>query len=108
MKGRSAEIKALGEALLAVWAARVDNTSVAHRHHKCMLRHSARLDQMIQERRDLTKYPKPIFREFLATCGNYLVLRSALATHYSNLGIRVSSVAKSTAYCGNCVGPRDT
>ena len=92
LKGRAAEIKALGAPLLAAWTAHMDETNVVHRQVKLMMQCSVKLDQMIDEHRNLNCYPEPVFREFLSTCESYLVLYSAPASHYMDIGNKIFNV----------------
>ena len=53
LKGRAAEIKALGAPLLSSWTRHMDETNVVHRQVKLMLQCCVKLDQMIDEHRNL-------------------------------------------------------
>lgn len=92
LKGRAAEVKALGQPLLASWTLRMNEASVTHRQVKLMLQNCVKLDHMIDEHRSLNFFPEPVFEEFMKTCENYLVLYSALAAHYNSAGLKLFNV----------------
>ena len=91
LKGRAAEVKAMGIPLLATWEAFMSD-SLLHRQVLVMLRCSVSLDVAMAEHRHLNAYPAPIFGKFMADCENFLVLYSAAASAYNGIGVRVFNV----------------
>ena len=83
MRGRACEIKMLGRPLLAVWQRYRDVTSVVHGQIRLLLKYSVELETTLSDTSDLNCLPPDIFEPFMTACNNFLVLYSAVHSHFT-------------------------
>ena len=89
LRGRAAEVKSLGPALLHVWSESMNPASTQHRQIRLLLKTSCRLEDMLDEHRELVCYPEPIAREFEGHTWSYCRLLNALSADFASSGQRL-------------------
>jgi len=92
LKGRAAEVKRPGPALLHVWERWGSAGDRIHQQVREGLRHSIRLDQMIEEHTGQVTFPEQVAKDFLASTCAFLGFATVLANHYMSSGHKLFNI----------------
>ena len=102
LKGRAAEVKALGPALLHVWGELMDQSNVQHKQIRLGLKCSVRMDNIISEHPTDICLPPEAADDFERAAWGFLGCLTALAKHYNALGLKVFDVTVKAHYLAHC------
>jgi hypothetical protein len=102
LKGKGAEIKGFGEPLLHAWERWMSNDDVQHVRVKLLLGASVKLEHMLVEHADLIKFPTLVADDFLSTTVDLLLLATALAKHYNEMGRKLWDITPKAHYLFHC------
>ena len=83
MRGRACEIKMLAGPLLAVWQHYHDPTSIVHGQIRLVLQLPLQMETTLSETSDQNFLPAAVFGPFMTACNNFLVLYSAVHSHFA-------------------------
>jgi hypothetical protein len=98
LKGKAAEVRHLGPALLQVFRANCDNTQRSHRQCLMALQYSVRMEQLVDENASVYVWPAAVAEEFASAAHNLLALQTALAQHYHPQGVLLFSTTIKSHY----------
>ena len=82
LKGKAAELKHLGPALLSALVAFMDATSTQHQHTKLILQMAVKMDQILDEHHDRFKLPDAAAADFQKAAFGFVQLTTVLGHHY--------------------------
>jgi hypothetical protein len=82
MRGKAAQVRHLGAALIDVWTSKMDRGCTQHRQIEYILRYSTRLEDVLDEHKFDNALPADVAREFLETTEKYLQLSAAVCKFY--------------------------
>ena len=102
LKGRAAEIKCLVHPLLLTWCEFMDSTSVVHKQIRLLLQCSARMEDLVYDRKKEYKFAPDAHADLMRNCENFLVLSSAVSNHFSGEGIKVFNIVPKHHFLWHC------
>ena len=82
LRGKAAEVKALGPVLLPVWTRFADPGSAVHQRVSLLLKLTCRLEELLQRHKDEVVLPAPAARQFADTAFNMCHVQMLLFQHY--------------------------
>lgn len=82
LKGRGAEIRNLGEALLALWSAKMDARSIVHKQVRLALKASVAFERIIAEHKHSVKLPPAVAAELVKATDTFVICAYALQQHF--------------------------
>ena len=82
LKGKAAEIRHFGKPLLHIFCEHMDSSDATHRHIKLGLQLSCRIEDLLEEHKDLYVFPKHAAQEMVDACFNFTQCVTVLANHY--------------------------
>ena len=92
MRGRAAEIKLLGLALLFCWLQHYDASSVVDGQIRLLLRASVSMETALADYKDHNVLPPEVYSEFMKTCNDFCILYTALHQHFLSAGTLLFNV----------------
>jgi hypothetical protein len=92
LKGKAAEVKTFGAALMHVFQSKMVPGEVHHRQILLLLKMSVRLEQIMVEQREAIRFDPPVADEFFQCAIAYAQLASALARRYNSVGISMFDI----------------
>ena len=101
LKGRAAECRHLGQAMLQVWTAKMNPASPQHVQIRLALERSVEAEEMLDAHPKTVRFPPAVGERFKDCLLTYLVLFNALGSHYSSadgLGLKLFDVTVKAHY----------
>jgi hypothetical protein len=101
LKGRAAECRHLGKALLKVWTDNLDPTNAQHIQIRLALERSVESEEILDAHPTAVRFPTAIGDRYKDCLLTYLVLFNALGSHYSSaagLGLKLFDVTVKAHY----------
>ena len=112
LRGKAAEVKHLGPALLALWEEYMKPHLAVHRQIRLMLRANCRLEALLAEHKNEWALPTSAAIEFEETCSTMLLLQTQLAEHFLEDAEALFDITSKThmlqeiAWLSKCLNPR--
>ena len=102
LRGKAAEIRHFGPALLALWTACADPASDLHQRIKLMLKLNVRLESILTEHPDEFALPGPAANEFEGVAFAMAQLQTAIAEHFLGQGQQLYDITSKTHMVLHC------
>ena len=98
LKGKAAEVKHLGPALLHAWSSIMDQECMRHKQIRLALRASVGMDAILDAHPQDIKLPPTAAEEF-ESCGfTFLACLTALGNHYASVGLKLFNITIKAHY----------
>ena len=92
LKGKAAEIREIGPALLHVFSAFMDRGNAQHRRMHLALRLSCKMEEIIREHKGCFTLGPEAAADLTKAARDFVQLNTALASHYNQQGLKIFDV----------------
>jgi hypothetical protein len=92
LKGKAAEVRKLGPALLHVFEKHMQSPKMQHKQIRLALRCSCRMEEIVDDHPLEVVWPNAVAEEYLANCYNFLALATCLANMSMQTGEKLFNI----------------